>query len=106
MSEDERTRQSHREPARGTVARFLSPPQAAPDALPGRTKESHMTTNPTDQHDTPFTGQVAVVTGAASGIGEAIAIHLAERGARIAGVDIAPALADPSRPSPARATSR
>ncbi|MGO1977039.1 GolD/DthD family dehydrogenase [Brachybacterium tyrofermentans] len=53
-----------------------------------------MTTNPTDQHDTPFTGQVAVVTGAASGIGEAIAIHLAERGARIAGVDIAPALAD------------
>ncbi|APX33751.1 D-threitol dehydrogenase [Brachybacterium sp. P6-10-X1] len=42
---------------------------------------------------TDLTGQVAVITGAAAGIGQAIATHLAERGARIAGVDIAPALA-------------
>ncbi len=35
-----------------------------------------------------FAGQVAVVTGAASGIGYAIAQHLAERGARLAGVDV------------------
>ena len=43
---------------------------------------------------TDFTGQIAVVTGAAAGIGQAIATHLAECGARIAGVDIAPTLAD------------
>lgn len=41
---------------------------------------------------TDFTGQIAVITGAAAGIGHAIATHLAERGARIAGVDIAPTL--------------
>ncbi|WP_422116310.1 GolD/DthD family dehydrogenase [Brachybacterium sp. UNK5269] len=39
-----------------------------------------------------FTDQIIVVTGAAAGIGSAIATHLAERGARIAGVDIAPTL--------------
>lgn len=43
---------------------------------------------------TDFTDQIAVITGAAAGIGQAIATHLAERGARIAGVDIAPGLAD------------
>lgn len=41
-----------------------------------------------------FTDQIAVITGAAAGIGQAIATHLAERGARIVGVDIAPALQD------------
>lgn len=41
---------------------------------------------------TDFTEQIVVVTGAAAGIGNAIATYLAERGARIAGVDIAPAL--------------
>lgn len=35
-----------------------------------------------------FAGQVAVVTGAANGIGHAITQHLAERGARVAGVDL------------------
>ncbi|WP_193105105.1 GolD/DthD family dehydrogenase [Brachybacterium sp. FME24] len=39
-----------------------------------------------------FTDQIAVITGAATGIGNAIATYLAERGARIAGVDIAPSL--------------
>ena len=41
---------------------------------------------------TQFEGQIAIVTGAAAGIGNAIATYLAERGARIAGVDISPAL--------------
>jgi 2-deoxy-D-gluconate 3-dehydrogenase len=36
----------------------------------------------------PFEGKVAVVTGAASGIGYTVANHLAERGARIVGVDV------------------
>lgn len=39
-------------------------------------------------------GRIAIVTGAASGIGAAIAHHLAERGARIAGVDIVAGLDD------------
>lgn len=43
---------------------------------------------------TDFTGQIAIVTGAAAGIGHTIAARLAEQGARIVGVDIAPALAD------------
>ncbi len=38
--------------------------------------------------DQPFTGKIAVVTGAASGIGYTVAHHLAERGARIVGVDL------------------
>ena len=35
-----------------------------------------------------FSGRIAVVTGAASGIGDAVARYLAERGARIVGVDL------------------
>lgn len=35
-----------------------------------------------------FSGKIAVVTGAASGIGYTVAHHLAERGARIVGVDL------------------
>ena len=35
-----------------------------------------------------FSDQIAVVTGAASGIGERLALDLAERGARVFGVDI------------------
>jgi 3-oxoacyl-[acyl-carrier protein] reductase len=37
---------------------------------------------------TEFSGQVAVVTGAASGLGLAIATRLHERGARVAGLDL------------------
>jgi len=37
---------------------------------------------------TEFSGQVAVVTGAASGLGLAIATRLSERGARVAGLDL------------------
>lgn len=59
---------------------------AAPAAWPGR-----------------FAGQVAIVTGAANGIGEACARRLAQEGARIAIIDRDPALAarfaelDPAR---------
>lgn len=35
-----------------------------------------------------FSGKIAVVTGAASGIGYTVARHLAERGARIVGIDL------------------
>ena len=35
-----------------------------------------------------FDGQVAIVTGAASGIGNQIALDLAARGARVFGVDV------------------
>lgn len=35
-----------------------------------------------------FDGRVAVITGAASGIGYTVAQHLAERGARVVGVDL------------------
>lgn len=38
--------------------------------------------------DQSFSGKIAVVTGAASGIGYTVAHHLAERGARIVGVDL------------------
>jgi len=38
----------------------------------------------------PFTGQVAVVTGAASGIGKACAAALLSRGAAVVGLDISP----------------
>lgn len=43
---------------------------------------------------TEFTDRIVIVTGAAAGIGNSIAVHLAKRGARIAGVDIAPTLAE------------
>ena len=42
----------------------------------------------------PFTGQVAVVTGAASGIGKACAAALLARGAAVIGLDISPNVAE------------
>jgi 15-hydroxyprostaglandin dehydrogenase (NAD) len=36
----------------------------------------------------PFTGQVAIVTGGGSGIGEALCLELARRGARVVVADI------------------
>jgi NAD(P)-dependent dehydrogenase (short-subunit alcohol dehydrogenase family) len=39
-----------------------------------------------------FAGKIAVITGAASGIGHAIAEHFARRGARIVGVDLGEAV--------------
>ena len=42
----------------------------------------------------PFTGQVAVVTGAASGIGRACAATLLARGAAVVGMDLAPGVTD------------
>lgn len=48
---------------------------------------------PAPAGDRPLTGQVAVVTGAARGIGAAIAAVLADHGAHVVGVDV-PAAAD------------
>ncbi len=43
-----------------------------------------------------FTGEVAVVTGAASGIGRACALDLLSRGAAVVGLDISPSVVDTS----------
>jgi rhamnose utilization protein RhaD (predicted bifunctional aldolase and dehydrogenase)/NAD(P)-dependent dehydrogenase (short-subunit alcohol dehydrogenase family) len=42
----------------------------------------------------PFTGEVAVVTGAASGIGKACVASLLARGAAVVGLDVAPAVSE------------
>lgn len=42
----------------------------------------------------PFTGQIAVVTGAASGIGKACAAELLARGAAVVGLDISPSVVE------------
>jgi NAD(P)-dependent dehydrogenase (short-subunit alcohol dehydrogenase family) len=42
------------------------------------------------QHHRDFEGKVALVTGAASGLGEAIALELAARGARVVATDMLP----------------
>ena len=41
-----------------------------------------------------FDGKVAIVTGAASGVGRAVTRLLAERGAAVVAVDIAPSVQD------------
>ena len=41
-----------------------------------------------------FAGQTALITGAASGIGEAVAQHFSQRGARVVGVDRSEALSE------------
>ncbi len=46
------------------------------------------------RRDGEFTGEVAVVTGAASGIGRACALELLERGAAVIGLDINPSVVE------------
>lgn len=51
-------------------------------------------------HPQDLSDRITVVTGAASGIGAAIAHHLADRGARVVGVDRAPMLTETIRALP------
>jgi NAD(P)-dependent dehydrogenase (short-subunit alcohol dehydrogenase family)/pimeloyl-ACP methyl ester carboxylesterase len=52
------------------------------------TVHAHSVTRTTARKDKPFSGKLAVVTGAGSGIGRATALAFAERGARVVVCDI------------------
>ena len=54
----------------------------------GRPRPPRALTRQARRHGGAFAGQVAVVTGAGSGIGRSLCFELAERGARIVAVDI------------------
>jgi NAD(P)-dependent dehydrogenase (short-subunit alcohol dehydrogenase family) len=58
--------------------------------------DSHMQTQPTSVRHGLLKGKVAVVTGAARGIGRATALALAREGAAISGIDICGAVYPPS----------
>jgi NAD(P)-dependent dehydrogenase (short-subunit alcohol dehydrogenase family)/pimeloyl-ACP methyl ester carboxylesterase len=70
-----------------TVARmireFTANTNATEDTVP-----AHSATRTTARLDKPFSGKLAVVTGAGSGIGRATALAFAERGARVVVCDI------------------
>ncbi len=74
--------------ARSTLAYFLSTRSAYIDGQAVRVRSG--VTAPEFDLENPLTGRVVIVTGAARGIGAAIARALARRGARIVGVDIPP----------------
>jgi NAD(P)-dependent dehydrogenase (short-subunit alcohol dehydrogenase family) len=52
----------------------------------------------------PFTGEVTLITGAASGIGRACAEAMLAEGAAVVGIDLDPAVADPARQPSAKGT--
>ena len=82
---------SHARDALHSTLRFFLSPRAAYVSGQAITLQAPVFTTPPTHDDRPLAGQVAVVTGAARGIGEAIATVLAHDGAHVVCVDIAQA---------------
>jgi NAD(P)-dependent dehydrogenase (short-subunit alcohol dehydrogenase family)/pimeloyl-ACP methyl ester carboxylesterase len=70
-----------------TVARMIREFAANTNATED-TVHAHSVTRTTARADKPFSGKLAVITGAGSGIGRATALAFAERGARVVVCDI------------------
>ncbi|MDN4574367.1 3-oxoacyl-ACP reductase [Pandoraea cepalis] len=81
----------HARDALHSTLRFFLSPRAAYVSGQAITLQAPVFTTPPTHDDRPLAGQVAVVTGAARGIGEAIATVLAHDGAHVVCVDIAQA---------------
>lgn len=81
----------HARDALHSTLRFFLSPRAAYVSGQAITLQAPVFTTPPTHDDRPLAGHVAVVTGAARGIGEAIATVLAHDGAHVVCVDIAQA---------------